>query len=39
VSLLLPRQTLENQLRGSGISVATRLDKSYRWFSKPTPAA
>lgn len=28
VSLLLPRQTLENQLRGSGISVATRLDKS-----------
>ena len=28
VSLLLPRQLLENQLRGSGISVATRLDKS-----------
>lgn len=28
VSLLLPRQLLENQLRGSAISVATRLDKS-----------
>lgn len=28
VSLLLPRQLLESQLRGSGISVATRLDKS-----------
>ncbi|MEX3019653.1 transcriptional regulator FeaR [Kluyvera sp. STS39-E] len=28
VSLLLPRQMLENQLRGSGIRVATRLDKS-----------
>lgn len=28
ISLLLPRQLLENQLRGSGISVATRLDKS-----------
>ena len=28
VSLLLPRQLLENQLRSSGISVATRLDKS-----------
>ena len=28
VSLLLPRQLLENRLRGSGISVATRLDKS-----------
>lgn len=28
VSLLLPRQLLENQLRGSGINVATRLDKS-----------
>ncbi len=28
VSLLLPRQLLENQLRGSGIRVATRLDKS-----------
>lgn len=28
VSLLLPRQLLESQLRGSGISVATHLDKS-----------
>lgn len=28
VSLLLPRQLLENQLRGSAIGVATRLDKS-----------
>ncbi|OAT52434.1 FeaR family transcriptional activator [Kluyvera georgiana ATCC 51603] len=28
VSLLLPRQLLENQHRGSGIRVATRLDKS-----------
>lgn len=28
VSLLLPRQLLENQLRGSAIRVATRLDRS-----------